>query len=177
MCATPPSTDPTRLLHVAYRAAAQIVRNRVLAEEAGERAVHRYLLAVIAGRTPDKPEAWVRTVARRSACAILRNGWARVQPIVEDALFVAEPGAESGPRLADRVRALVDAALTPRQRDALDAALTCRTTRDAARECGMEPRDFRRYLAAISQRARRLVTALIGADLRRDRVLDRQSAG
>src|SRR5262245_50591302 len=124
MCASPP-TDPTRLLHVAYRAAARVVRNRVLAEEAGERAVHRYLLAVIAGHTPDKPEAWVRTVARRSACAILRNGWARVQPIAEDALFVAEPGVESGPRLADRVRALVGSELTPRQRDALAARRAC----------------------------------------------------
>jgi len=147
------TTDPHKLLHLAYRAASRVVHNRLLAEEAGERAVHRFQLALIAGRPPDKPEAWVRTVARRSACAILRTGWSRTQPILEDDAFVDGPAAEAW-RRGDRLRALLARELTPRQHAALEAALTCRTTRDAARACGMEPRDFRRYLAAISRRAR-----------------------
>lgn len=177
-------TDPTRLLHVAYRAAARIVHNQVLAEEAGERAVHRFQLAVMAGQAPDKPEAWVRTVARHSACAILRNGWARTQPIPEEswtaAAHVAEGPGDDAPNpvsLGDHLRTVLATALTPRQLDALDAALTCRTTRDAARACGMEPRDFRRYLAAISRRARRKFAIVLVDARRRASVLDRLPAG
>jgi DNA-directed RNA polymerase specialized sigma24 family protein len=147
------SSDTCKLLHLAYRVAGRIVHNKLLAEEAGERAVHRFQLAVIAGHAPDKPEAWVRTVAKRSACAILRNGWSRTQPIAEEQAL-ADRDAETW-RRGDRLRLLLERALTPRQQAALEAALTCRTTRDAARTCGMEPRDFRRYLAAISRRARR----------------------
>ncbi len=173
--------DPARLLHVAYRAAARIVHNQVLAEEAGERAVHRFQLAVMAGQVPDKPEAWVRTVARRSACAILRNGWARMQPIADECWVAADALAE-GDRLrqhraGDGLRTVLGSALTPRQRDALEAALTSRTTRAAARSCGMEPRDFRRYLAAISRRAKRRFDVLFDDDRHQASVLDRLSAG
>jgi len=48
-------------------------------------------------------------------------------------------------------------ALTPRQRDALDAAISCNTMRAAARTCGMQPRDFRRSLGSIGRRARALL--------------------
>lgn len=148
--------DTKALLQLAYRTAARIVRNPVLAEEAGERAVHRLLLATLSGRAPQKPEAWIRTVARRSACAILRNGWARMQAIPEDDVIPDEhPGARSRRRTPDEVRSLLLDRLTARQRQALDAALTCPTTKDAARSCGMQPRDFRRYLAAIARHAHR----------------------
>jgi tagatose-1,6-bisphosphate aldolase non-catalytic subunit AgaZ/GatZ len=50
---------------------------------------------------------------------------------------------------------LLEMALTSRQRQALEAAMTCRTTSDAARCCGMQPRDFRRHLLAITNRARK----------------------
>ena len=148
--------DTKALLQLAYRTASRIVRNPVLAEEAGERAVHQLLLAILSGHVPDQPEAWVRTVARRSACAILRHGWARVQPIPEeDCIADDQPGSRSRRRTPDEVRELLDRALTTRQTEALDAALTCPTTKDAARTCGMQPRDFRRYLAAITRRAHR----------------------
>jgi DNA-directed RNA polymerase specialized sigma24 family protein len=153
------SHDAKDLRRLAYRTAARIVRNPVLAEEAGERAFHSLQLEMLAGRTPDQPMAWIRTVARNSACTILRNGWARTLPI-EDALgvpAVAEP--RSGSPSGEEVRALLGADLTRRQRDALEAALTCRTTSDAARACGMQPRDFRRYLARISARARQRLEA------------------
>lgn len=146
--------DPARLHRLAYRAAARIAKNRLIAEEAGERAVHRYQLAALAGRLPDSPEAWISTVARRNACAILRNGWSRMQPIYE-ADEVADPGpAHSSKWSGDRLRCVLRSVLTARQREALDAALSCRSTREAARACGMAPRDFRRYLEAISVRAR-----------------------
>lgn len=176
MCATDTVTDPMRLLCIAYRAASRIVHNQVLAEEAGERAVHRFQLAVIAGQAPAKPEAWVRTVARRSACAILRNGWARVQPMADAAKVAADARGElEWPPVGlpgERLRVMLLAALTARQREALEAALTCRTTRDAARECGMEPRDFRRYLAAISRRARRHLAVVADDQRRRARAFD-----
>jgi hypothetical protein len=84
----------------------------------------------------------------------MRSGWAKTTPIEaeEDMLLAAECERRQWSR--DRLRAAVRSALTPRQRDALDAALTSRSTREAARSCGMRPRDFRRYLAAISRRAR-----------------------
>lgn len=65
------------------------------------------------------------------------------------------------------VRENLQTALTPRQRDALDAAMTCNTTRAAARTCGMQPRDFRRSLGSISRRAKALLedTAIAGERL------------
>ncbi len=117
--------------------------------------MHRFQLALLAGQAPDKPEAWVRTVARRSACALLRNGWARMQPIGDDALVVADRDADPTRRYVDSLRNVCSHALTRRQHQVLEAALTCRTTRDAARTAAMEPRDFRRYLVAITRRARR----------------------
>jgi hypothetical protein len=152
------SIDCCRLLRLAYRTASRIVRNRLLAEEAGERAVHRFHLSVIAGNPPARPEAWVRTVARHSACAMLRTAWYRTLPIAED-LDTVDRRRAAPSRRGEQLRALLDRALTPRQHAALEAALTCRTTIDAARACGMEPRDFRRYLAAITVRARRRLAA------------------
>lgn len=149
--------DTQRLLRLAYRTASRIVHNPLLAEEAGERAVHRLQLAILAGQGPDRPEAWIRTVARRSACAILRNGWSHVQQIHNEPVN-DEEGVERRGRLRDELRSVVGPALTRRQRDALEAALACRTTRDAAKTCNMEPRDFRRYLDAISRRARQQMT-------------------
>ena len=64
----------------------------------------------------------------------------------------AAPAAQSG-----WVREHLEDALTERQRDAFRAAISCNTTRAAARTCGMEPRDFRRSLSSISRRARQLL--------------------
>jgi len=150
--------DPHSLLPVAYRAALQVVRSPVLAEEASERAIHELTVAFLEGTPPDSPKAWLRTVARRSACAILRSEWARTRAMDLE-------GLESAPRTPSRrpaaqsgwVRENLAAALTPRQREAFEAAITCNTTRAAARRCGMEPRDFRRSLTSISRRARQLL--------------------
>lgn len=149
--------DPHSLLPVAYRAASQIVRSPVLAEEASERAIHQLTLAVLDGTAPQCPKAWLRTVARRSACAILRSEWARTHAMDLD-------NVEGAPRTygapADQsswVRENLEPALTPRQREAFRAAISCNTTRAAARTCGMEPRDFRRSLTSISRRARQLL--------------------
>lgn len=173
MCTQDLVDEPTRLLRLAYRAAARIAKNRLVAEEAGELAVHRYQLASLAGHRPARPEAWISTVARRNACAILRNGWARMQPI-----YAADEVADPGPSgdvgwNGDRLRCALRSVLTARQRDALDAALSCRSTREAARACGMAPRDFRRYLDAISARAR---SRLLGYRRDRDGCVGTQSA-
>ena len=147
--------DPHSLLPVAYRAASQVVRSPVLAQEASERAVHQLTLALLDGAPPDSPEAWLRTVARRSACAILRSEWARTRGTDLDGV-AARPRTSGSrpPEQSDWIREHLEAALTPRQREALHAAISCNTTRAAARSCGMEPRDFRRSLRSISQRAR-----------------------
>lgn len=154
------------LLTIACRSASRILRNPVLAEEAGERAYHKLTLACLAGRGPDHPEAWIRVVARRSACALLRSGWAHGEPTPEEALQ-ARPAVRRPQhwRTSQLVREAIKARLSPRQRDALAAALSNNTTKDAARCCGMQPRDFRRYLQVISHKARQVLEV----ELRRNR--------
>jgi|GEM_PF-2745359 len=150
--------DPHSLMPVAYRAASQVVQSPVLAQEASERAIHHLTVALLEGTPPESPEAWLRTVARRSACAILRSEWARTKAV--DLAGMAETPRTAGsrsPAQSEWLREHLDAALTPRQREALKAAISCNTTRSAARTCGMEPRDFRRSLRSISQRARQLL--------------------
>ena len=149
--------DPHSLLPVAYRAASQVVRSPVLAEEASERAIHQLTLAVLEGSPPQSPKAWLRVVARRSACAILRSEWARTQAMDLDDVAGPPRTYSPAPDQSSWVRENLEPALTPRQRDAFRAAISCNTTRAAARTCGMEPRDFRRSLGSISRRARRLL--------------------
>jgi DNA-directed RNA polymerase specialized sigma24 family protein len=147
--------DPKSLLPLAYKAASRVVRSRILAEEAGERAFHLLTLAMLQGCPPSHPEAWLRVVARRSACAILRSEWARTQAIdFEEVECHEAPFREPRTIGADTVRERLQASLSPRQRDAFEAALSCNTTRAAARRCGMQPRDFRRSLGAISRKAK-----------------------
>lgn len=159
--------NPHSLLPVAYRAALQVVRSPLLAEEASERAVHKLTLAMLDGSAPHSPKAWLRVVARRSACALLRSEWARTRCV--DLAEVAEPRCSysAGDALRDRdhwVRESLTTALTPRQQQALSAAIGCNSTRAAARSCGMQPRDFRRSLGSISRRARRLLDDQFAAD-------------
>lgn len=150
-------SDPHSLLPTAYRAAIEVVKIPIMAEEASERAIYQLSLAIMSGSPPQCPKAWLRVVARRSACALLRSEWARIRPM--DLSEVAEKQSTyPAPRSQSSwVRENLQTALTPRQRDALDAAMTCNTTRAAARTCGMEPRDFRRSLGSISRRAKALL--------------------
>lgn len=150
-------SDPYSLLPTAYRAAVEVVKSPIMAEEASERAIYQLTLAILEGSPPQSPKAWLRVVARRSACALLRSEWARTRAM--DLADVAEQQASYRPPLSESswVREDLQGALTPRQREALDAAMTCNTTRAAARSCGMEPRDFRRSLGSISRRARALL--------------------
>jgi DNA-directed RNA polymerase specialized sigma24 family protein len=146
---------PTDLLQFACRTAGRVAHNPLLAEEAGERAVHRLAVATLTGRPPQHPLAWVRTIARRCACELLRNGWSRNQHL-GPAVDIAECEHETRTAaLREEVRAALRNALTRRQQQALEAAFSCRTTKDAAATCGMQPRDFRRYLQIISRHARR----------------------
>jgi DNA-directed RNA polymerase specialized sigma24 family protein len=150
--------DPHALLPIAYRAAAQVVRSRVLAEEASERALHQLALQLIQGEPPEHPKAWLRTVARRTACALLNSDWGRTRTIDHTALQERPAPYRRPPASGcDFVRETLGEALSPRQRAALDAAVTCNSTRAAARTCGMQPRDFRRSLATISRKARELL--------------------
>lgn len=157
--------DPHSLLPVAYRAAAAVIRSRLLAEEAGERAVHLLTLATLQGCAPHHPEAWLRVVARRSACAILRSEWARIHAVDHEEILTQQaPYREPRPLAADMVREQMRTCLSPRQRAAFEAALSCNSTRAAARRCGMQPRDFRRSLGAISRKARRTMASGLATD-------------
>lgn len=149
--------DPYSLLPLARRAAREVVQSPILAEEASERAVHKLAVSMLEGCPPSQPKAWLRVVARRSACALLRSEWARTRAM--DLADVALPTTANRRSEAHQsfVRECLDDELTPRQRDALHAAISCNTTRAAARSCGMEPRDFRRSLGSISRRARQLL--------------------
>lgn len=157
--------DPKSLLPVAYRAASRVVRSRLLAEEAGERAFHLLTVATLRGCAPAHPERWLRVVARRSACALLRSEWGRTQTLDLDDLFET-PAPFRRPHAfgTDAVREHMQDALSPRQWDALDAAARCNTTRGAARRCGMDPRDFRRSMNAISRKARRSLSKRVLRD-------------
>jgi DNA-directed RNA polymerase specialized sigma24 family protein len=155
--------DPHELLPLAYRAASRVVRNQVLAEEAGERAVHLLTLAVLDGAAPKFPKAWLCTVARRSACALLRSEWARTQSIHYDDLVRREAPYRLDRRpQVELVRERVEDTLTPRQKAAFHAALSSNTTAAAARRCGMPVRDFRRSLGAITRKARRAFASFDG---------------
>lgn len=150
--------NPHALLPIAYRAAARVVHSPVLAEEASERAVHQLTLAILHGAAPERPEAWLRVVARRSACALLRSDWARTRAMDISELATTQAAWPHAPdHGASWVGEDLLTSLTPRQRDALDAAVRCNTTRAAARTCGMQPRDFRRSLGSITKKARRLL--------------------
>lgn len=149
--------DPKKLLPVARRAAATIARSGVLADEAGERAVHQLTLVTLAGNPPANPEAWLRVVARRCVFSLLRKGWGLTLPLETGSNAVAReyPAPDgAGERSTDFVREQVRDRLSPRQQDALQAALTCRSLRAAARSCGMQPRDFRRSMSSITRKAR-----------------------
>ena len=161
-------TNPHALLSVAFHAAAAVLKNPLLAEEAGERAVHQLTLAILQGSSPRHPRAWLRMVARRSACALLRSDWGRTttrRP--EDLLTIQAPYRRTSGRGIDFVHERLREQLSPRQQEALSAAMSCNGTRAAARSCHMAPRDFRRQLGAISRKARKLLethaTGPIGA--------------
>jgi DNA-directed RNA polymerase specialized sigma24 family protein len=130
--------NPYDLLSIAYRAANRVVQNPVLAEEASERAVHQLTLIMLKGCPPDEPAAWLRCVAKRSACALLRSDWARTRTMdVGDA--PSPPPRE------------------PKAPEALDAVIHGNTMRAVARTCQMQPRDFRRSLSSIGRKARKLL--------------------
>jgi hypothetical protein len=130
----------------------------MLAEEAGERALHLLTLSLLEGSPPEHPKAWLRSVARRSACALLKSDWAKTRGI-DDAELQQRQAPYPEPRHAghDFVREDLGGHLTTRQQAALAAAVSCNSTRAAARSCGMQPRDFRRSLQAISRKAREVL--------------------
>ena len=114
------------------------------------REVDRVIDEVVPGRAK-------RRVTRRG-----ERAWTRAADLAE---VEAQRGrdAEASNTTATRRKRLQDAlenglhdALTTRQQDALHAATSCNTMRAAARTCGMQPRDFRRSIGAISRRARAL---------------------
>ena len=157
--------DPHVLLPIAYRAAAQVLRCRLLAEEAGERALHLLTVSMLQGTPPEHPKAWLRSVARRSACALLKSDWARTRGIDSAALEDRQaPYQQPRTRGHDFLRESLGEHLTPRQQAALHAAVSCNSTRAAARTCGMQPRDFRRSLQAISRKAKALLAHEPGRD-------------
>jgi predicted RNA polymerase sigma factor len=95
------SIDTKELLLVAYRTAARILHNRAIAEEASEQAVHRLHLAVLAGKVPERPKAWVRTVARAEKIALLGElpetlGTDLRDVCVHDAEVLSVPGQSGG---------------------------------------------------------------------------------
>lgn len=146
-----------QLLPIAYRSAARVLRRRLLVEEAGERAVHLLLLATLQGTGPEHPKAWVRRVAYRSACALLRSDWSRTRSADLDEIDANQaPYREPRPGV-DFVREHLGEHLDPHLKPVLQAAVTCNGTRAAARSCGLAPRDFRRRLDTISRRARAML--------------------
>lgn len=150
--------DPYHLLPVALHAASAVLRNPLLAEEAGERALHQLTLQILQGVAPRHPRAWLRKVARRSAVALLNSEWARQSTRhPEEFAGLQAPYARRASHGADVVRERLQDELSPRQHEALDAAIRCSGTREAARACRMAPRDFRRQLGAITRKARQLL--------------------
>ena len=138
--------DPERLLDLASRITRRILPSQMLAEEAAEQALHSYHLAVIAGEAPDQPEAWIRTVARRAACGLLRSQWTWTRRLADETSLPAEERHRTRQHTPEDLREL------------LGDALTNPTMRGAARGCQMQPRDFRRYMEAITRRARKQLT-------------------
>lgn len=145
------------LLSIACRSAARVLRRRLLVEEAGERAVHLLWLASLRGCRPEYPKAWVRRVAYRSACALLRSDWSRTRSADLDEIEAAQAPYRAPRPGVDFVRERLGKHLEPHLQPVLEAAVTCNGTRAAARCCGLAPRDFRRRLDTISRRARAML--------------------
>lgn len=161
--------NPHAMLPIAYRAASRILTNPVMAAEASERAVHKLTLAVLHGAVPERPDAWLRVVAHRSACALLRSDWGRMHAVASEQLATHQaPYRRPQDRGADLVRERLAGYLTLRQQQVLDAAMTCNGTRAAARCCGMQPRDFRRSINQVSRKARELLGGLPATPARDD---------
>lgn len=152
-----PEVATEDLLSIACRSAARVLRRRLLVEEAGERAVHLLWLASLRGCRPDHPKAWVRRVAYRSACALLRSDWSRTRSADLDEIESAQAPYRAPRPGVDFVREHLGKHLEPHLQPVLEAAVTCNGTRAAARCCGLAPRDFRRRLGTISRRARAML--------------------
>lgn len=156
--AQPIPFDPEPLRRLAYHTAGKFLAPPVLAEEAGDQAIHLLVLQCLEGFAPRCPEAWIRVVAKRVAIGVRRSGWTRNLPLEEHQL-ACDPLGEAPHARHDLLWDEVADGLTPRMREALWAARTHRLTRQAAAACGMRPRDFRRSLRSICKRARRLLEA------------------
>jgi len=147
--------DPKTMLPIAYHAAAEVVRNQLFAEEAGERAFHQLTLAVLTGHAPAHPKAWLRSVARRTAYALLKSAWGRTKTVAnEDLPDRQAPYHQPREVGIEQLRESLGPRLTAPHNQALAAVGQCNGTRAAARSCGMAPRDFRRHLVAITRKAR-----------------------
>ncbi|MEY3160936.1 MAG: hypothetical protein RIT25_927 [Planctomycetota bacterium] len=154
--AQPIPFDPEPLRRLAYHTAGKFLAPPVLAEEAGDQAIHLLVLQCLEGFAPRCPEAWIRVVAKRVAIGVRRSGWTRTLPL-EEHLLATDPFAEAAHTRRDLLWDEVADGLTPRMREALWAARTHRLTCQAAAACGMRPRDFRRSLRSICKRARRVL--------------------
>lgn len=150
---SPCHADPDLLLRLARAVATRVVKNPILAEEAGERAVHKFLVLSLSGREPRAPEAWVRVAARRFAQSLRRRR--RLKYVALDLDQLLQPDLDSGPHHAvDLLVQQVQPLLTVRQTEAVKAAMSSRSMRDAARSCRMSPRDLRRSLGLVGEKCR-----------------------
>ncbi|GAB4138792.1 MAG: hypothetical protein Fur0037_04650 [Planctomycetota bacterium] len=151
--AGPVPADPDHLLRLARSTAGRVLRDPILIEEAGERALHKYFLVLLRGEPPLVPEAWIRVVARRFAQSLQRRKRPLEVPFDMD-LLPEQPHASAPRDKVERILRDVRPLLTPRQSEVLDAAITTRSMRDAARTCGMSPRDLRRSLGSVGRKCR-----------------------
>lgn len=145
--------DPDLLLRLARAVASRVIKNPILAEEAGERAVHKLLLLSLSGRLPHTPEAWVRVVARRFAQSLRRRR--RPKQVAIDLDLLPQPDLDADrPHGIDSLVQQLQGLLTARQAEAVQAAISSRSMRDAARSCRMSPRDLRRSLGLVGEKCR-----------------------
>lgn len=150
-------TLPQELLPIALRAASRVLRNRFLAEEASERALHQLTLALLQGSPPEHPRAWLKQVARRTACTMLHSEWGRTKAIGAEEIATCQAPYRRPKTGTDFVRETLGPSLPPHLQEVLQAAVSCNGTRAAARRCGLAPRDFRRRLGTISNKARAML--------------------
>lgn len=154
--AEPP--PPEQLLRLAQNAAAKVLDDPILVEEAAERALHKLFLICLEGRPPLLPEAWIRVAARRFAQSLRRRR--RPRHVALDLDQLPQPELDRLPRAAvDHVLDLLQPVLTPRQLDAVRAMVQSRSMRDAARRCGMTPKSLRRSLGLVGEKGRATLAA------------------
>lgn len=138
--------------------ARRVTANRQIQADAGEEAVHSFVLARLGGLVIHNVAAWANTVGARNACRLLRAQAAEPlvgEPCDRECIGDGETASVTE-RRDDLERRIADAGvrLTPNERAVLACLRRGLSHKATAREMGMAPANLRRLLSRIVAKLR-----------------------